>query len=260
MPIFFTPDSDNAIYNMDYMELLQMLPDKCIQLILTDPPYGINYQNGYTQNKMPHLSGDTGIDYMAFANQCYRVLQDNSHAYFFTRFDQYPLHYGCLIEAGFSIKNCLVIEKGTIGGIGDLYGSYANNSEWVIFCQKGRRVFNKTKLMKNVRHIGRYNGEAKITYKTRFNSCWFGSDYPKANKNSAWRLKHGFEHPTMKNVECLEWLIQISSNPYDMVLDPFMGSGSTALAAVGTGRRYLGSEIEVAYYRLSQQRLADMAK
>lgn len=71
----------------------------------------------------------------------------NSHAYFFTRFDCYPYHFQCLQEAGFTIKNCLVIEKGTLGGIGDLKGSYASSAEWVIFCQKGRRVFNSTTLL-----------------------------------------------------------------------------------------------------------------
>ena len=256
----FEHDSVNIIYNTDYMELLESLLDKCVQLILTDPPYGIQYQNGYSSNKIPRLCGDTGIDYTNLANQCYRVLQDNSHAYFFTRFDQYPYHYACLTEAGFSVKSCLVIEKAHIGGIGDLYGSYANNSEWVIFCNKGRRLFNKTKLVKNIYPVGRYKGERNMEYKTRFNSCWFGGGYPKANNNSAWRVKHGFKHPTMKNTECLEWLIQISSNPNDIVVDPFIGSGSTAIAAVNTGRRYLGSEIEPAYYQLAQERLAEIKK
>lgn len=248
--------ADNTIYNSDYIELLQSLLDESVQLIITDPPYGIQYQNCYTSNKKPHIVGDTGIDYKTLAEQCYRVLENNSHAYFFTRFDKYPFHYACLNEAGFNIKNCLVIEKGHIGGIGDLRGSYANNSEWVIFCHKGRRLFNKTSFIKNIYPIGRYKGERNMEYKTRFNSCWFGEEYPKSTQNSAWKLKHGFKHPTMKNTKCLEWLIQISSNPHDIVLDPFMGSGSTALAAVNTERRYLGSEIDFNYYQLSLERLA----
>jgi len=60
--------------------------------------------------KVAFLVGDTGIDYPAFAEQCYRVLHNNSHAYFFTRYDKYPYHYECLTKAGFMIKNCLVIE------------------------------------------------------------------------------------------------------------------------------------------------------
>jgi len=242
---------------MDYSELINQLPNECVELILTDPPYGIMYQNCFTDNKIPHLIGDTnsGVDYMLFAEQCYRVLQKDSHAYFFTRFDRYPYHFECLKQAGFNIKNCLVVEKGHIGGIGDLLGSYANNSEWVIFCHKGRRLFNKTRLVKNIYPSGRYSGNPKVTYKTRFNSCWFGEGLPKATPNSNWRVKNAFEHPTIKNTEFLEWLIQISSNPNDIVFDPFMGSGSTALAAVNTGRRYLGCEINLEHCRLSQARL-----
>jgi len=69
-------------------------------------------------------------------------------------------------------------------------------------------------------------------------------------------MKQGFQHPTMKNAECLEWLIQISSNPGDIVFDPFMGSGSTAIAAINTGRAYLGSEIDASHYQLAQNRMS----
>ena len=250
--------STNIIHNIDYTELIQQLPDGCVNLILTDPPYGIEYQNNFTRNKKPRLSKDmeNGIDYAMFAEQCYRILKNNSHAYFFTRFDKYPYHYSCLTQAGFNVKNCLIIEKGHIGGIGDLYGSYANNSEWIIFCHKGRRLFYKTKLVKNKYPISRYSGNLKMEHKTRFNNCWFGDGYPKATPNSSWSSKNNYNHPTMKNVECLEWLIQISSEPDSIVFDPFIGSGTTALAAVNTGRRYLGCEIDPAHYQLSQTRLA----
>ncbi len=62
------------------------------------------------------------MDYEKFAGESYRILAENSHAYFFTRFDCYPYHYECLKMAGFHIKNCMVIEKGTVGGIDDLQG------------------------------------------------------------------------------------------------------------------------------------------
>lgn len=137
----------NRIFHKDCFKLMEQLPDESVSLILTDPPYGIRYQNQFTQRRHPPIAGDGGIDYGRFAKESYRILQDNSHAYFFTRFDCYAYHYNCLEQAGFSIKNCLVVEKGTVGGIGDLQGSYANNAEWIIFCQKGRRLFNHTILI-----------------------------------------------------------------------------------------------------------------
>ena len=101
----------NQIYCMDCMELLAEIPDGAVSLILTDPPYGISYQNHFAKQPHPLLTGDTGIDYKQLARESYRILQHNAHAYFFTRFDCYPEHYACLQEAGFQIKNCLVIEK-----------------------------------------------------------------------------------------------------------------------------------------------------
>lgn len=250
----------NKLYHMDCMELISQLHDNSVSLILTDPPYGIRYQNNFAQHPHPHITGDNGIDYEQFAKECYRILQNNAHAYFFTRFDSYPYHYGCLIRAGFSIKNCMVVEKGNIGGIGDLRGSYANNAEWIIFCQKGRRVFNQTTLLRNRKKEGTKfhpGGNPSKEYKTRFNACWFGNEYPKATHNAIWQREHQIFHPTVKNEEFLSWLIQISSQSGELVFDGFMGSGSTAVAAIVTGRRYLGAEIDQGYFELAQKRIAE---
>lgn len=251
----------NKLYCMDCMDLFAQLPDGCVSMILTDPPYGIQYQNNFAQHPHPLIAGDDGIDYERFARESYRILQDDAHAYFFTRFDCYPHHYDCLHRAGFSIKNCMVVEKGTIGGIGDLQGSYANNAEWILFCQKGRRIFNSTTLLENRKKEGtlpRPGANPSKRYKTRFNACWFGEEYPKATYNSGWQKKHQIFHPTIKNVEFLSWLIQISSQPGELIFDGFMGSGSTAVAAITTGRRYLGTEINQAYFEMAQTRITQV--
>ena len=57
-------------------------------------------------------------------------------------------------------------------------------------------------------------------------------------------------------MECLSWLIQISSLPGDLVFDGFMGTGSTALAAMATGRDYLGAEIDRGHYETARRRIA----
>ena len=258
MSRIFPKDYINRIFQGDCLHLMGELPDGAISLILTDPPYGIRYQNQFAASPHPVLEGDAGIDYERFARESYRILAPDSHAYFFTRFDCYPYHYQCLKAAGFAVKNCLVIEKGTLGGIGDLRGSFANNSEWVIFCQKGRKVFRHTTLLQNRKKEGTQFHKVRnpsARYKTRFPACWFGSEYPKATYNSMWQKKHQIFHPTIKNVECLAWLIEISSNPGDLVFDGFMGTGSTALAALETNRTFLGAEIFPAYWQVAQQRL-----
>ena len=253
----------NRIFQMDCLELLARMDDESVDMVLTDPPYGIGYQNHFTQRRHPPITGDTGIDYERFALESWRVLKEDRHAYFFTRFDCYPHHYACLTRAGFAVKNCMVVEKGSIGGIGDLRGSYANNAEWVIFCQKGRREFNHTTLLPNRKkegtrfHPGRNPSKR---YKTRFNACWFGAEYPKSTCNSGWQSKYQIYHPTIKNAEFLSWLIQISSQPGELIFDGFMGSGSTAVAAIQTGRDYLGAEIDRDYFNMAVKRTEQWRK
>lgn len=251
----------DQIFCMDCIDLFPQIPDSYVSMILSDPPYGISYQNQFTSIKHQMLDGDDGIDYELFANESYRILKKDAHAYFFTRFDTYPLHYECLRRAGFIVKNCMVVEKGTVGGIGDLKGSFANNAEWIVFCQKGRRVFNHTTLLQNRKKAGKKfhaGRELSKKYKTRFNACWFGSEYPKATYNSVWQKQNGIYHPTIKNVEFLSWLIQISSQPGELVFDGFMGTGSTALAAIATKRHYLGAEINSGYYETAIRRIQEM--
>ncbi len=254
----FPDNYKNQIFNKDCLQLMAEIPDEAVSLILTDPPYGIRYQNQFAALPHPILEGDTGIDYERFAKESYRILAMNRHAYFFTRYDCYPYHFQCLKAAGFSIKNCLVIEKGTLGGIGDLKGSFANSAEWIIFCQKGRRPFNATTLLENRKKEGIFFQKGRTPskkYKTRFPDCWFGPEYPKATYNATWQKKNQIFHPTIKNVEFLCWLIQISSDPGDMVFDGFSGTASTALAAVKCGRCFLGAEISSEYWQVGQRRL-----
>ena len=187
---YFPEQYRDTIICGDCLQMMKELPEESVSLIVTDPPYGIGYQNQFAHTPHAVLAGDRGIDYERFARESYRILCMDSHAYFFTRFDCYPYHFQCLKAAGFAGKNCLVIEKGTRGGIGDLEGSFANNSEWLIFCQKGRRTFNHTALLQNRKKEGTQFQKGRIPsakYKTRFPSCWFGAEYPKATYHSGWQ-------------------------------------------------------------------------
>ena len=87
-----------------------------------------------------------------------------------------------------------------------------------------------------------------------------GAEYPKATHHSMWQKKNGIFHPTVKNEVCLQWLIQISSNPGDLVFDGFMGTGSTALAAIQSGRKFTGTEISEEYWKIAQERIRENRK
>lgn len=246
---------------MDCIEGMKQLYEEngeCIDLCVTDPPYGINYQSNGSLNKKDKLENDHIPNYKTFGEQVYKLLKPNSHAYFFTRFDVYHEHYKQLEDVGFKIKNLIIAEKMQVGGLGDLKGTFANNIEMVIYAHKGRRILNHTELVKTTKPVGkspnRYTNPTG-EYKKRLPVLWKVSEgYPPAVLNSSQNKEN--PHPTPKNPEFLEWLIQLSSEKGDVVIDPFMGCGSLAEACVSTNRNYVGYEIEKEFYDYSIEKLS----
>lgn len=247
----------NRVYQMDFLDGFKMIHNESIDIIVTDPPYGIDYQSnwgrGDSKIKLNKIKNDDNITkwFERFSNECYRVLKDNSALYCFTRFDVYPYMYDRLKGSGFNIKNLLVVQKGQKGGNGDLQAQYSNDCELLIYANKGRRKFNQTKLAKTDGRKG------ASEYRTRLPNVWFDTEYnkfPKSTVNVS--NQHGdIIHPTEKNVELIDWLLQISSNENDIVLDPFMGSGTTAVSCLKNKRKFLGFEIESKYIELINKRI-----
>jgi len=245
----------NTIYNDDCFNLLPHIRDESIDMIFTDPPYGINYQSNWGRDgkKLNKINNDNNLDewFQDFSNESYRVLKDSTAFYCFTRYDVYPTMYQCLINSGFNIKNLLVLQKGQKGGNGDLQAQYANDCELLIYANKGRRKFNKTELVKTDGRKG------SNLYRTRLSNVWFDTSYnsyPKSTVNVS-NQKDKIIHPTEKNASLVDWFLLISSNVDDVILDPFIGSGTTAIAAINTNRQYIGIEMNDDYYELAKNRI-----
>lgn len=246
----------NKIYKVDALKALKRLNELnfSVDMIFTDPPYGIEYQSnwGRSGEKLNKIHNDDSLDwFQEFTDESYKILKDNSAFYCFTRYDVYPVMYNCMIKSGFNVKNLLVLQKGQKGGNGDLQAQFSNDCELLIYANKGRRKFNKTQLAKT---DGR-KGAAE--FRTRLPNVWFDTEYntyPKSTVNVS-NQNSEIIHPTEKNTEMIEWFLQISSNENEIILDPFMGSGSTAVACKNKNRQYIGFEIEDKYIELSNFRL-----
>ena len=246
---------ESKLHNKDSLTAIKEIESNSIDMILTDPPYGIDYQSNWGRNgeKLNKIKNDNNLDewFQEFSDECYRVLKDNTAFYCFTRYDVYPHMYNCMINSGFNIKNLLVIQKGQKGGNGDLQAQYANDCELIIYANKGRRKFNKTQLAKTDGRKG------ASEYRTRLPNVWFDTEYntyPKSTVNVS-NQKDTITHPTEKNVQLLKWLLQISSNEGDLILEPFAGSGSTLIACKELHRHYEAYEIENTYYELALSKL-----
>ena len=244
------------LYQGDCLDVMnQLIADGVkVDVIITDPPYGIDYQSNWGRNgrKLDKIKNDNSLDWFQdFSDLAYDVLKDDSAFYCFTRADVYPFMYNCLVQSGFKFKNLLVIQKGQKGGNGDLQAQYSNDCEMVIYMNKGRRKFNKTKLAKTDGRKG------ASEYRTRLPNVWFDTSYniyPKATVNVS-NQNGSTIHPTEKNIELISWWLNISASENDFILDPFMGSGSTGVACVNTNRKFIGIELDEGYYKIASERI-----
>lgn len=219
----------------DCLDVLKGLPDGSIDAVVTDPPYGINYHHGNQaggprstggkptcQVKWPSIAGDSEIDGRWLA-EAFRVLKVGGAAYLCTRQDVEPEWRRLVVAAGFTFKQRLTWHK-RVGGKGDLAGTYAPTTEDVIFASKGRHRLNRRPSM--LLDVG----------------CV-----------PTWEYRH---HPHQKPVALPRLLMEASTRPGDLVLDPYMGSGTTGMACMMTGRRFIGIESDPTYFVVAEARIA----
>jgi len=229
--MIYPNDFMNKIIHGDCLEVMKSVPDNSVDLIVTDPPYGINYSsNGgprvskERKNKIAQetrLLGDMNINPEWFI-QMYRVLRTESALYCFCGWETFSEMKDHIKKAGFIIKTPLVWDKGNCG-MGDLKGDYGNQTEIIIFATKGRHIL----------HLGRHRNIFKVQ-----------------RPADAYRL-----HPTQKPEELLHHLILKSSEVGQIVLDPFVGSGSTLMASKSLDRKFIGIEKDEKYYKIAEHRL-----
>jgi site-specific DNA-methyltransferase (adenine-specific) len=206
-----------TIYHADCRDVLPLLEPGSVDLVLTDPPYGATYQSNRAVGQgHAPITNDGTRLSLALYRQVLPLLRAD-HVLWFTRWDAWPDVWAHL-GMHFPLRGLLVWDKGT-PGMGDL--SHWGPSYELIASAGGGKL------------IGARDGSV-----LRFNTV-----------PSAGRL-----HPTEKPLELLCYLIGKLSP--DVILDPFMGSGSTLVAAKQLGRKAIGCEVEERYCEIAANRLA----
>ena len=202
--------------------------------IVTDPPYGINLDEGETKKGNPHpaVYHDDTYDIMdLFAQiipEAYRVLQENTHAYFFFDIKQYARIFRLLTDAGFKVDPIpLLWVKPGSGQVNHPDSRWGSGYEACFFCRKGSRALLK-------------QGQSNVLL----------HDPVPSNRKI---------HPVEKPVSLLRQLIESSTAPGEIVIDFFGGSGSTAEAAIQTGRNFLTYEKDPAYHAGILERLGKVS-
>ncbi len=235
----------------DCLDVLPTLPDNSVDAVVTDPPYGHNNNNGDLIHRReaalgrgPHGEARAIANDGAEANEIFRAVlpefarllkpgcccccccsggggPDPQFARWSLWLDETP---------GLEFKQMVVWDKGPMG----MGWHYRRSYETVLVAQKkGAKCawYDDSHRVENIIRPGDY-GIRKII--------------PSAS-----------DHPTLKPVELAAHFIRLHTQPGDVVLDPFMGSGTTGVACVRTGRNFIGIEIDPTYYAIAEKRIAE---
>lgn len=218
-----------TLYNADCMDVMRELPDSSIDAIISDPPYGIDFCSSWTNN------------HDKIANDGFEEFTE-ALPIWLAEFKRILTDTGCccccccgggnkpvsqiftmeVVKAGFHLVQTLIWDKQTIG----LGWRYRPSYETII-------VFSKSK---------DYN--------------WFDDSKKVSNiirmKNI---IPQKGDHPTPKPIDLMRRLIRLHTMPDMTVLDPFLGGGTTAIAADIENRKCIGVELKEEYYNLARKRL-----
>jgi len=230
-PAGYEYDPDHNVYFEDCVGgMAGRLDDDSVDCVITDPPYGMSFQSGRKTEtteegdrvkSWPEIEGDNSLSealelLRGTLSEAKRVLKDGGHAYIFCDWRGIQ-QIKPLVSEYLNVKNVLVWDKGSMG-IGDLENNWGYSHEFIIFATVGDRASQLSDAARNVLEHGRPN-------------------------------RTDYEHPTMKPESLLVELVQTSTFEGDTILDPFMGSGTTAVAAIQNNRDYVGFEIDEENYR-----------
>ena len=221
----------NKIYNEDCLEGMKRIADKSVDLILTDPPYNIARENNFAtmgRSSIDFGEWDKGFDQFVWLNEVPRILTQNGSAIIFNDWKNVGEIAKYCESIGLVIKDMLRWEK-TNPMPRNRDRRYVTDYECAIWVtnKKARWTFNRL----------------SDTYqRPKFIYGVVGG-------------KEKTGHPTQKPLKLMEELLEIHSNKGELVLDCFIGSGSTAIACLNTNRNFIGFELDETYFDLANERI-----
>jgi site-specific DNA-methyltransferase (adenine-specific) len=247
----------NEILQGDCIKVLNLLPEKSIDLIFADPPYNLQLQNELLRPNQTIVDGvndewDQFADFAeydsftrAWLSECRRVLKDDGTIWVIGSYHNIFRVGAIMMDLGYWILNDVIWYK--TNPMPNFRGTrFTNATETLIWAKKSQdqkkytfnyhamKNLNDEKQMPNVWHIPLCTGPERI----------------KLNGKKA--------HSTQKPEALLYRVILSSSNPGDVVLDPFFGSGTTGVLAKKLKRNFIGIELEPAYVDVARKRIDEL--
>lgn len=230
------------LYLGDAIDHLRQIEDSTVNLILTDPPYNLGQfmidrsagihrmrKNFFVSAGWDNLNSDDWENSMReFLRESTRVLAKNGSMIIFMSAIKVETIVRLAVEVGLYYKTTGIWHK-TNPMPRNMNLHFVNSTEsWIYFVNRTR--------------TGTFNNENKVIH-----------DFIETSQTPPSEKKHG-SHPTQKPLKLLTHFIEILSNPGDLVVDPFMGSGSTGVAARLLGRDFIGVEMNEEYFEIAKRR------
>lgn len=207
----------------DCLELMKNIPDCSVDMVITDPPYTMTSTgNSCRPNYMPGGEILNGMvpDAEMWMKEVYRIMKDSTHFYTFCNKNDIQWYLNTASDVGFRFHNIVNVIKDT--KMPNRW--YMKYTEPVLFFYKGKAKAINDKTSRD----------------------YFNVIMPKKGEKI---------HPTQKPLDIIEKFITNSTNISDVILDPFSGSGTTAIAAINTNRKWICMEMDETYYAKATERV-----
>lgn len=230
------PNWRKCILRADSRDIIKRIPDNSIDFILTDPPYNLG-QHSTGNIPLPGRSAMNNdvaewdmIDFNPeeWADEFIRILKPTGNLFIFTSYNQLGRWYNCL-DHKFDTSNFMIWHK-TNPAPKIFKAGFLNSCEMIFTCW-------------NKKHTWNFISQAEMHNFIESSICM----KPERLSNP--------KHPAQKPVSILKKMIEIASNENDIVFDPFMGVGSTGVAALDLNRRFIGIELDEIYFEAAKKRV-----
>lgn len=211
------------LYHGDCLEVMKNIPNKSIDMVLTDVPYNeVNRKSGGLRKLDKGIADSAVFNLQLLVEELTRITKGS--IYIFCGTEQVSSFRAEMVKAGMSTRLCIWEKTNPSPMNGKKI--WLSGIECCVFGRFPNSIFNY--------------------------SC----------KNTVWRFPtaRGKLHPTMKPLPLMEYIIRASSREGEIVLDSFMGSGSTGVACVNTNRRFIGIEKDETYFKIAEKRIAETVK
>lgn len=234
------------IYHNDCFDIFPQIENKSVDLILTDPPYNIINQKGHSKPNFGTMRENSwatakwdeydNTDFYSmldnFLSEAGRVIKDKGSLIVFTGYQSINPIIELAEKHNFYFK-CVGVWHKTNPMPANMNLHFIHSIEFYIYFVYGSRT-------------GTFNNNGKAIH-----------NYFECSVTPLSERKYG-KHQTQKPEKLISWLTELLSNPGDIVLDPFMGAGTTCVCAKKLGRGYIGIEKEKEFYDISEKRLDEI--